>query len=60
MREAIDALPLSAAEMLMTGFGQYGPLEMGGMFTVMKVPEDLAAGDYKDPGPYKFPPGSVA
>jgi manganese oxidase len=33
---------------------------MGGMFTVMKVREDLAAGDYKDPGPYKFPPGSIA
>jgi hypothetical protein len=26
----------------------------------MKVREDLATGDYKDPGPYKFPPGSVA
>jgi hypothetical protein len=30
------------------------------MFTVMKVREDLAASDYKDPGPYKFPAGSVA
>jgi hypothetical protein len=29
------------------------------MFTVVKVREGLAAGDYKDPGPYKFPPGSV-
>ena len=45
---------------MMTGFGQFGPLEMGGMFTVVKVREDLAADDYKDPGPYKFPPGSVA
>jgi FtsP/CotA-like multicopper oxidase with cupredoxin domain len=45
---------------MMTGFGQFGPLEMGGMFTVVKVREDLAVGDYKDPGPYKFPPGSVA
>ena len=45
---------------MMTGFGQFGPLEMGGMFTVVKVREGLAAGDYKDPGPYKFPPGSVA
>ena len=35
---------------MMTGFGQFGPLEMGGMFTVVKVREDLAAGDYKDPG----------
>jgi len=45
---------------MMTGFGQFGPIEMGGMFTVMKVREDLAAGDYKDPGPYKNPQGTVA
>ena len=43
---------------MMTGFGQFGPLEMGGMFTVVKVREDLAVGDYKDPGPYKFPPAA--
>ena len=45
---------------MMTGFGQYGPMEMGGMFSVVKVREGLAAGDYKDPGPYKHPPGTVA
>src|SRR6476620_8105919 len=45
---------------MMTGLGQFGPIEMGGMFTVMKVREDLAANDYKDPGPYKNPPGTVA
>jgi manganese oxidase len=45
---------------MMTGVGQFGPLEMGGMFTVVKVREDLPAGDYRDPGPYKFSPGSVA
>jgi hypothetical protein len=45
---------------MMTGTGQFGPIEMGGMFTVMKVREDLAPGDYKDPGPYKNPPGTVA
>jgi manganese oxidase len=45
---------------MMTGTGQFGPIEMGGMFTVMKVREDLAPGDYKDPGPYKNPPGMVA
>ena len=27
---------------MMTGFGQFGPIEMGGMFTVMKVREGLA------------------
>jgi hypothetical protein len=45
---------------MMTGFGQFGPLEMGGMFTVMKVREGLAPNDYRDPGPYKNPEGTVA
>jgi hypothetical protein len=45
---------------MMTGFGQFGPIEMGGMFTVMKVREGLGANDYKDPGPYENPPGTVA
>ena len=30
------------------------------MFTVVKVREGLARGDYKDPGWYKHPPGTVA
>jgi manganese oxidase len=45
---------------MMTGFGQYGPLEMGGMFSVVKVREGLAADDYQDPGPYRHPEGTVA
>jgi hypothetical protein len=45
---------------MMTGFGQYGPIEMGGMFSVVKVREGLARDDYKDPGPYKHPHGTVA
>jgi FtsP/CotA-like multicopper oxidase with cupredoxin domain len=45
---------------MMTGFGQFGTIEMGGMFTVMKVRENLAANDYSDPGPYKNPEGTVA
>jgi len=45
---------------MMTGYGQFGPIEMGGMFSVMKVREGLARDDYKDPGPYKNPPGTVA
>ena len=40
---------------MMTGFGPFGPIEMGGMFTVMKVREGLAADDYSDPGPYQHP-----
>ncbi len=46
--------------MMMSGSGQFGPIEMGGMFTVFKVREGLAAGDFRDPGPYKNPPGTVA
>jgi len=45
---------------MMTGFGQFGPIEMGGMFTLMKIREGLAASDYKDPGDYKHPQGTVA
>lgn len=35
---------------MMMGEGPYGNLEMGGMFTVVKVREGLAAEDYGDPG----------
>ncbi|MCP5279727.1 MAG: copper oxidase [Thiobacillus sp.] len=45
---------------MMTGWGQYGPIEMGGMFTVVKVREDQKPGDYSDPGWYKHPEGTVA
>ena len=45
---------------MMTGQGPFGPLEMGGMFTVVKIREGLARGDYKDPGWYRHPKGSVA
>lgn len=45
---------------MMTGFGPFGPMEMGGMFTVVKVREGLAPGDYKDPGWYRHPNGTVA
>ncbi|WP_316179982.1 MULTISPECIES: copper oxidase [unclassified Bradyrhizobium] len=45
---------------MMTGSGQFGPIEMGGMFTTVKVREGLARDDYRDPGPYQFPQGSVA
>jgi len=45
---------------MMTGFGQFGPIEMGGMFTLMKIREGLAANDYTDPGTYKHPNGTLA
>ena len=45
---------------MMTGTGPEGPLEMGGMFTVLKVRDGLKAGDYRDPGWYRHPPGTQA
>jgi manganese oxidase len=45
---------------MMTGTGPYGPIEMGGMFTVLKVRADQKAGDYSDPGNYAMPPGTQA
>jgi hypothetical protein len=59
MGEMEMPIPDNTAPM-MTGSGQYGPLEMGGMFTVFKVRKDQKPGDYADPGPYKHPPGTVA
>jgi hypothetical protein len=45
---------------MMTGVGPFGPLEMGGMFSVLKVRADQKPGDYSDPGPYRQPPGTQA
>jgi hypothetical protein len=45
---------------MMDGTGPFGPIEMGGMFTMIKVREGLARGDFKDPGWYRHPQGTVA
>ena len=45
---------------MMTGTGPFGNIEMGGMFTTVKVRDDLAKGDYADPGWYRHPKGTVA
>lgn len=45
---------------MMGGKGLYGPIEMGGMFTVVKVRDGLAAGDYRDPGWYQHPKDKMA
>ena len=44
----------------MSGVGQFGDMEMGGMFSSLKIRPGLAKGDYKDPGPYRNPPGTLA
>jgi hypothetical protein len=45
---------------MMTGEGPFGGVEMGGMFTVLKVRKDQKRGDYTDPGWYKHPAGTLA
>lgn len=59
MGEMEMPIPDNTAPM-MTGHGQYGALEMGGMFSVLKVRKNQRPGDYRDPGPYRHPPGTVA
>jgi hypothetical protein len=45
---------------MMTGDGPFGSVEMGGMFSVVKVRKDQKPWDYKEPGWYKHPAGTVA
>jgi manganese oxidase len=43
---------------MMAGAGPFGPIEMGGMFTLLKVREGITS--YDDPGWYRQPPGTLA
>ncbi|HQO16431.1 MAG TPA: copper oxidase [Methylotenera sp.] len=52
-------LPENTLPMMM-GKGQYGDISMGGMFSTLKVRDGLAKNDYRDPGPYQHPAGTVA
>ncbi|MBK8284822.1 MAG: copper oxidase [Ahniella sp.] len=45
---------------MMMGKGPFGNLEMGGMFTVIKVRDGLKPGSFEDPGWYPHPRGTVA
>jgi FtsP/CotA-like multicopper oxidase with cupredoxin domain len=54
MRGPENTLPM------MMGHGPHGNLEMGGMFTVVKVRDDLPRGDYTDPGWYANPKATQA
>ena len=45
---------------MMVGHGPFGNIEMGGMFTLVKVRDDLAPGDFANPGWYRHPAGTVA
>ncbi|HEY1686431.1 MAG TPA: copper oxidase [Tepidisphaeraceae bacterium] len=57
MGEMAMGLPKNTLPM-MTGDGQFGPIEMGGMFTILKVRDDIT--NYEDPGWYKNPSGTSA
>ena len=59
MGEMEMPIPDNTAPM-MTGQGPFGSLEMGGMFSVLKVRKDQPAGSYKDPGWFQYPAGTVA
>jgi len=45
---------------MMMGRGPFGNLEMGGMFTIIKVRDDLRQGDFSDPGWYNSAAGPNA
>jgi FtsP/CotA-like multicopper oxidase with cupredoxin domain len=45
---------------MMSGEGPFGGVEMGGMFSVLKVRKNQPAGNYRDPGWYQHPVGTVA
>ncbi len=43
---------------MMLGDGPFGAIEMGGMFTIVKIRDNVAS--YDDPGWYRHPEGTVA
>lgn len=59
MAEMEMPIPDNTARM-MAGVGPFGSIEMGGMFSMLKVRKDQKPGDYQDPGWYKHPSGTVA
>lgn len=45
---------------MMAGEGQFGPIEMGGMFTIVKVRDNQPSNDFTDPGWYRYPKDKIA
>ena len=56
MSEAMGVPPNSIP--MRGGPGPFGPIDMGGMFTIVKVRDGITS--YEDPGWYRHPPGTVA
>lgn len=55
-----SGLPIPPNSIPMLGYdGQFGNTVLGGMANILRVREDLETYD-EDPGPYRFPEGSVA
>jgi hypothetical protein len=59
MTEMEMPIPDNTAPM-MGGEGPFGSVEMGGMFSIVKVRRDQQPGNYADPGWYRHPPGTNA
>lgn len=59
MTEMDMPIPDNTANM-MAGEGPFGSVEMGGMFSVLKVRKDQKPNNYKNTEWYKHPPGTVA
>ncbi|RJQ77904.1 MAG: copper oxidase [Desulfobacteraceae bacterium] len=58
---AVGHMPLPENTLpMMTGEGPFGTIEMGGMFTMVKVRDNQKPGDYTNPGWYEHPGGTVA
>jgi hypothetical protein len=53
------ALPENTLPMA-SGEGPFGSIGMGGMVTTIKIRKGQGRNDYRDPGWYKHPPGTVA
>ena len=56
MSEAMGVPPNSIP--MLGGTGPFGPIDMGGMFTILKVRDGITT--YEDPGWYRHPAGTVA
>jgi hypothetical protein len=57
--EHMQHMPLPKNSIPMKGApGPFGYIDMGGMFTILKVREGITS--YDDPGWYRHPPGTVA
>jgi manganese oxidase len=60
VKKITDLVPDYNTAPMMTGDGPFGAIGIGGMFSLVKVRKDEKAGDYKDPGWFKHPAGTVA